>query len=104
MLYLIKRLHELVCEHIDPVIKIFLNVNQCAPNLGFPNLYEGHVRRVFDDSLSGHLLDAFEFLLVKFVLLVEVDKSLVVKHTQVALPLLLCLGVENSWPAVLLAI
>ncbi len=84
---LVERLHKLICEGVDPLVKIFLDVDKGTTDLGLPDLNQRHVGSVLDDRFARHLLDAFEFFLVQFVLLVKVDQSLIVKHAEVALPL-----------------
>jgi hypothetical protein len=104
MLNLVERLDKLVCECVDPLVEVFLYVDECATDLRLPYLNERHVGSVLNDSLACHLLDALEFLLVQLVLLVEINQTLVIEHAQVAFPFTLLFGVKDSRPVMHLAI
>jgi len=41
---------------------------------------------------------------MQLVLLIEINKTLIIENTQVALPLLFLFWIENSWAAVLFTV
>lgn len=101
---LVERFDKFVGEGVNPFVKVFLDIDKSATYLCLPDLNQSHIGGVIDYSLTSHLFDAFKFLLVQLVLLVKINQALVVKYTEIALPLALLFRVEDGWSIVHLAI
>ena len=76
MLDLIERLDELVCEILDPLDVLVLDLDERVSDTLLPTTYDGSVGLVLNDSLDCVRFNLFEFFELRLVLLVDVVEVL----------------------------
>ena len=104
LLNLVQRFYELVCEGLNPIDVLVLNLDERLTDALLPVVNDLDVLLVLDDCLSCHCLDLLELFELVLVLLVNVVEVLACYDTLKALVSLLSLRVESCWCIVLLTI
>ena len=91
LLNLVQRLDELVCEGLNPIDVLVLNLYKRLADALLPVVNDFDVLLVLYDCLGGHCLDLLELFKLVFVLLVNVVEVLASHDTLKALISLLSL-------------
>ena len=72
LLNLVQRLYKLVCEGLNPIDVLVLNLDERLTDALLPVVNDLDVLLVLDDCLGGHCLDLLELFKLVLVLLVNV--------------------------------